>query len=436
MTSNINKKKFNVIKDIVLSLDIGGTNIKYGFIVNYKILLWGQLRIFSEISVYEICLLVEFLIFLYNKNFFIVSSESFESGMHDKRIFYKKYIDEYFNPFFVEMTKKKKYIEYFNKILNINIISFENYLKNLIEKIFINSNSFFILSNFYLLKNLKEKNIKFLAISSPGFCNNIDKLIESVNPNLPNISGLSFNTFLDLKIHIINDLNAQGYYYIYLKKQKNYNDEIIFIEDKRVKNENFKLNFHKKYFKYSKDNKNRDSCDIIIAIGSGIGGALIINDKIFEGFNGYAGEIGHTIIDKKSDLICGCGKKGCAETFSSARSLIKSFEGKFSNGEEILNNYFSGTLSDTEVKTVDEWINSLAILTGNIINIFNPSSIVYSGALIVNFPNIIKLVYEKLKYYTFEIFLKDLNLAIIKEGKIAGIFGSYLNFIEKEKKFY
>ena len=60
---------------------------------------------------------------------------------------------------------------------------------------------------------------------------------------------------------------------------------------------------------------------IMITLGTGLGGGIIIDKKIYAGFNGAGGEIGHTVI-VKDGKPCSCGRKGCWEAYSSATGLI------------------------------------------------------------------------------------------------------------------
>lgn len=57
-----------------------------------------------------------------------------------------------------------------------------------------------------------------------------------------------------------------------------------------------------------------------VTITYGIGGSLVLNGKLFKGTNGNAGEIGHIVVDEDGPL-CGCGNKGCLETFASCNAI-------------------------------------------------------------------------------------------------------------------
>lgn len=61
---------------------------------------------------------------------------------------------------------------------------------------------------------------------------------------------------------------------------------------------------------------------LLIAAGTGIGGGVIINGRLHRGAHGFAGEIGHVIVDPDGPL-CGCGNKGCWEQFASGRAITR-----------------------------------------------------------------------------------------------------------------
>ena len=60
----------------------------------------------------------------------------------------------------------------------------------------------------------------------------------------------------------------------------------------------------------------------MLTLGTGIGGAIVLNGKIFYGMSGMAGEFGHVTIEPNG-VICGCGNRGCAEKYASATALVR-----------------------------------------------------------------------------------------------------------------
>lgn len=59
---------------------------------------------------------------------------------------------------------------------------------------------------------------------------------------------------------------------------------------------------------------------IVITLGTGLGSGIVVDGKLVYGADGFAGEIGHTIVDYKG-RDCGCGRKGCLETYASATGI-------------------------------------------------------------------------------------------------------------------
>jgi glucokinase len=61
---------------------------------------------------------------------------------------------------------------------------------------------------------------------------------------------------------------------------------------------------------------------IMITLGTGVGSGIVVNGELVYGHDGFAGEIGHTIYNPNGRL-CGCGRKGCLETYTSASGIVK-----------------------------------------------------------------------------------------------------------------
>jgi glucokinase len=59
---------------------------------------------------------------------------------------------------------------------------------------------------------------------------------------------------------------------------------------------------------------------IVITLGTGLGSGIVVDGKLVYGHDGFAGEIGHTVYDPEG-RVCGCGKKGCLETYASAPGI-------------------------------------------------------------------------------------------------------------------
>jgi len=62
---------------------------------------------------------------------------------------------------------------------------------------------------------------------------------------------------------------------------------------------------------------------VMITLGTGVGGGIILNGKMLSGVNGAGGEIGHIQVSDSETDVCGCGKKGCLEQYTSATGIVR-----------------------------------------------------------------------------------------------------------------
>lgn len=88
---------------------------------------------------------------------------------------------------------------------------------------------------------------------------------------------------------------------------------------------------------------------VCYTLGTGVGGGIIINSRIYQGFSGMAGEIGHIdVVPDLEAIQCGCGKVGCLETVSSATGIIRMAKEAVERGERT----FIADASEITAKTV------------------------------------------------------------------------------------
>ena len=128
--------------------------------------------------------------------------------------------------------------------------------------------------------------------------------------------------------------------------------------------------------------------------GTGMGGGIIINGELYTGTGFKAGEIGHMVLDPEGPL-CGCGQRGCFESFSSKKGMSGYILQQTSRGREsflsdkIENGVFRSKslkkalkMKDAvAVEAVDRACHYIAVATGSLINIFSPDLIVFGGGI-------------------------------------------------------
>jgi predicted NBD/HSP70 family sugar kinase len=122
---------------------------------------------------------------------------------------------------------------------------------------------------------------------------------------------------------------------------------------------------------------------VYIAIGQGIGSGIISNGKLFQGFSGIAGEIGHTCIDLNG-LKCECGNKGCLTLYASTMAFVDRIKEKnkldrrFTDEEIVFENLID-KVKEKDEYVYEEFKNIMKYLSVGIINViysYNPGLII------------------------------------------------------------
>lgn len=171
--------------------------------------------------------------------------------------------------------------------------------------------------------------------------------------------------------------------------------------------------------------------NLFLSLGTGIGGAAIINNKLLDTGDLPGCEFGHMII-QKDGIKCNCGKRGCFEKYASMKALktnlrkILNLDEKTS-GRELLEIIRNNPENEEIKRIIDEFIEYLSIGISNLINIFEPEAVGIGGSFVyfeeILLNKLIKNIQDK--NYLFN---KRDNL-IIKSatlGNDAGLIGSIL----------
>ena len=131
---------------------------------------------------------------------------------------------------------------------------------------------------------------------------------------------------------------------------------------------------------------------ICVTLGTGIGGGIILDGKVYRGATGTAGEIGHIHYDANGPL-CNCGSHGCIEVYAGAPSIIR--QGKKLKSK-ILKRLTGGDLNNLTPKILQEaalmgdkqalklWKDTgtkLGVIFADLVNTFNPEMIIISGGV-------------------------------------------------------
>ena len=161
---------------------------------------------------------------------------------------------------------------------------------------------------------------------------------------------------------------------------------------------------------------------VCLTFGTGIGGAIYVNNSLYKGCNSSAGEFGH-IITHAGGRPCPCGGEGCYEQYASAKALTQAVEkvtGEEMNGFQI---FSKNSLLDPEIRhVVDTWIDEIIIGLKSIIYAFNPQLLVLGGG-IMSEEYIIELIDRKIYKELMETF-RSVKIVNTELGNNAALLGA------------
>ena len=247
--------------------------------------------------------------------------------------------------------------------------------------------------------------IQSVGIGTPGTANSAEGIIEYSN----NLGFKDFHvvelmkTFIDKPCFVENDANAAAYGEFVAGAAKGANNAVC------------------------------------ITLGTGVGGGIIIDGKIYSGFNFAGAEIGHTVVDPNGPM-CTCGRRGCFEVFSSATGLIRMTKEAMEEDKTSVMNEMSEKMGKVSARTafnamregdkagkavVDKYIKYLALGITNTINIFQPDILCIGGG-VCNEGDPLLLPLKELvakEVYTKNS-AKNSEIVIAKLGNDAGIIGA------------
>jgi len=175
--------------------------------------------------------------------------------------------------------------------------------------------------------------------------------------------------------------------------------------------------------------------------GVGLGGGLYLNDHLYRGTGGYAGEIGHTPIRAEPDgQACRCGNRGCWETYANQHAIIARVEAKLESGCESV---IRGKLEDqneslllVKIKEAAEAGDEVALEAlaevgsamgsgfAGLVNTFNPEKIVLGGPLSIAGPFLMPTILSGVKQYAMSEIAAQTEISLSAFGGDASLIGA------------
>lgn len=175
---------------------------------------------------------------------------------------------------------------------------------------------------------------------------------------------------------------------------------------------------------------------VFITLGTGVGGGIIIDRKLYTGTNGTAAEVGHTSI-VQGGLPCSCGARGCWEMYASVNALIRmtrEYAQSHPNSEaaRVCAQHISGKTAFELAKRgdaggkeiVEQWIGYVAAGIINIINLLQPEILIIGGAISKEGDFLLKPIIEMQKANKYSQIPGRTKIVTARLGNDAGLIGS------------
>jgi len=173
---------------------------------------------------------------------------------------------------------------------------------------------------------------------------------------------------------------------------------------------------------------------ICITLGTGVGGGVILDGKLWRGAQGSAGEIGHTTVEPFGSLKCKCGNTGCLEMFASATAIVRmAREGLSDFPDSLLAEgdltaqrvYEVGLEGDQLALEVFKRVGTyLGVGVANLINLFNPEIIVIGGGVANGWDLFEKYIHEQVSERAFGSQQANVKIVPAQCGDNAGLLGA------------
>lgn len=178
---------------------------------------------------------------------------------------------------------------------------------------------------------------------------------------------------------------------------------------------------------------------IAVTLGTGVGGGIIVDDRLINGASGSGGEIGHIIVTPNEGHTCNCGRQGCIETYASATGIARqAMEAIHNNEDTTLKDIFerNGEITSKDVfeegkkgdkvsnQIIHNTMNLLGLMLGNLSTVINPEIIVIGGGVSKAKEQLLVPLQKAYNQYCLDHALKISEIKLAQLGNDAGVIGA------------
>jgi glucokinase len=174
---------------------------------------------------------------------------------------------------------------------------------------------------------------------------------------------------------------------------------------------------------------------VCVTLGTGVGGGIILDGKLWHGVNDSAAEIGHMCLEPSSEIVCGCGSRGCLEVFASATAIVRmAREGLLRHPTSVLNStedltaeriFTAGKNGDAvAIEVFHRMGEYLGIGLANLVNILNPEMIVIGGGVADAWELFAERMRQQVDQHAFPLPAAEVKIVAAECGDDAGLLGA------------
>lgn len=163
---------------------------------------------------------------------------------------------------------------------------------------------------------------------------------------------------------------------------------------------------------------------IFVSVRSGIGGALVIDGRLYRGSGGTAGELGHTLFRENGE-VCRCGNRGCLETVAGTAAVAGAFNavrGEEVEVHELIERAHAG--DSLAQRVIAEAGRSIGVAVGNLCNVFNPERVIIGGDLSAAGDVLLAPITESISRYAIPSAAAEVDVVTGQLGRRAEVMGA------------
>ncbi len=244
---------------------------------------------------------------------------------------------------------------------------------------------------------IKEENVRIrgIGVSATGQIDTALGIVAGTNGKIPHYEGAPIKAAMEerfrVPVWVLNDANAAALGECFLGAGKGCPDVLM------------------------------------VTLGTGVGGGLVLNGRVYGGSRGFAGELGHFTL-YADGVPCACGKRGCFESYASAGALVQRAGAE--NGRELFKRVKAG--DEGMKRALEAWLGDVAAGLTGLIHIFNPRLVLIGGGISAQEELLIAPLKEKVLSGVMPRFAEGLDLRRAVLGNDAGMIGALRFWLDQE----